>query len=162
MVHSYNSHPFQFGRHVFQHNGIVFFFEQIRMKMLPLMSTKAIANIHGSTDSEHLGKATVFRIFSSSLISESTAAGLYMTYLGEDWDKQYTVAEMKAALDKAISTTIKLQTEISPPPNGGLHSSALNLCTTDGEQLVATRFRNVKSDQHQPPVSQTPSPIISH
>lgn len=76
-----------------------------------------------------------------------------MTYLGEDWGKQYPVAEMKAALEKTISTVIKLQTEISPPPSDGLQPSSLNLCATDGEQLVAIRFRNVKGDEHQPPVS---------
>jgi len=132
VVHSYNNHPFQFGRHVFQHNGSVDHFDLIRMKMLALMSPKAMTNIHGSTDSEHI-------------------AGLYMTYLGEDWNKQYPVAEMKAALDKAISTIIQLQTEINPPPSDGLQPSSLNLCTTDGEQLVAARFRNVKGDEHQPP-----------
>ena len=59
---------------------------------------------------------------------------------------------MKAALQKTIDTVIRLQTELNPTPDGGLQPSSLNLCTTDGLQLVAVRFRNEKGDIHQPPV----------
>jgi glutamine amidotransferase len=76
-----------------------------------------------------------------------------MTYLGEDWGAQHDVQHMKAALFKTINTIIKLQTELNPTPEGGIVPSSLNLCVTDGEQLVAVRFRNVKGDNFQPPVS---------
>jgi len=129
-VHMFNNHPFAFGRHLFMHNGSVSNFTDIRRDMAALMSPKAHAAVQGSTDSEHV-------------------AGLYMTYLGEDWEKKYPLAEMKRALDKAIGTVLRLQRKLLPKEKAA-EANSLNLCTTDGDQLVAVRFRN-----H--PVEQPPS-----
>jgi glutamine amidotransferase len=74
-----------------------------------------------------------------------------MTYLGDDWEKQYDVEEMKTALYKTIDKIIELQMNVIPEKD--LQPSSLNVCVTDGEQLVGIRFRNVEGDNHQPPVS---------
>jgi len=129
VVHLYNNHPFQFGRHLLQHNGSVAHFDQIRLKLCEQMSAKALLDVRGSADSEHV-------------------AGLYMTYLGEDWEMQYSVEEMKTALFKTIDTIIRLQLDVKPTQT---EPSSLNICVTDGEQLVGIRFRNVEGNVHQPP-----------
>jgi glutamine amidotransferase len=54
VVHLFNNHPFQFDRHMLQHNGGISHFEQIKMKMCGLMSPQAFNHIRGSTDSEHI------------------------------------------------------------------------------------------------------------
>jgi len=151
VVHLYNNHPFQFGRHVLQHNGGVAHFDQIRLKLCEEMSTKALLNVRGSADSEHVGEINCLisvRAFIYPRIGRT--AGLYMTYLGEDWEMQYSVEEMKTALFKTIDTIIRLQLDVKPTQT---EPSSLNICITDGEQLVGIRFRNVKGDVHQPPVS---------
>jgi glutamine amidotransferase len=138
-----NSHPFVFGRHAFMHNGTVSNFNNsptLKRRILMSMSAKAAHNVHGSTDSEHL-------------------AGLYFTYLGEDWEQTYPLAEMKAALEKAIQTLIDFQKEeVNPNASPAPHErsedegpNALNLCTSDGSQLLAFRFRDSALDLEQPP-----------
>jgi len=127
-VHEYNNHPFAFGRHLFMHNGSVANFTLIRRDLCALMSPQAFAAIQGSTDSEHVG-------------------ALYMTYLAanDDWEKEYPIKEMKVALDKAISTVLRLQKKL--PPAVRDEANSLNLCTTDGDQLLAVRFRNHPIEQ---------------
>jgi len=126
-VHMFNNHPFAFGRHLFMHNGSVANFTDIRRDMTALMSPKAHAAVMGSTDSE-------------------AVAGLYMTYLGEDWEKEYPIKEMKHALDRAIGTVLRLQRKLLPKEKAA-EANSLNLCTTDGDQLVAVRFRNHAVEQ---------------
>lgn len=139
-----NSHPFIFGRHSFMHNGMISTFgtsPTLRRKMLSAMSAKACANVLGSTDSEHL-------------------AGLYFTYLGDDWEKAYPLAEMKAALEKSIQVVIDFQKE-ELGIGAKVEPSDLNLCTTDGIKLLAFRYRN-SSDELELPASlyspQQPAP----
>ncbi|KAG8752993.1 hypothetical protein FRC12_011712 [Ceratobasidium sp. 428] len=128
-VQQFNSHPFAFGRHIFMHNGGIASFAQIRRDLCFKMSPKAYGNIHGSTDSEHL-------------------AALYFTYLGEDWEAEYSLEDMKRALEHAISDVLALQRKLPDAANPPAASS-LNLCTTDGGKLLAFRFRN--SVEEQPP-----------
>jgi len=142
VVQPFNNHPFVFGRHSFMHNGgIASFPGAVRLGMVTIMSQKAHEAVLGSTDSEHL-------------------AGLYMTFLApnDDWEKTYPLAEMRAALEKAIQTTIDIQRKA-----GITDASSLNCCATDGTQLVAVRFRNVVGDD-QPPslyVSTKAGPTLS-
>lgn len=93
------------------------------------MSDKAHGNVYGSTDSEHL-------------------AALYFTHLGDDWDAEYSLQDMKRALERAIKDVIELQ-EALPGATKPVAASSLNLCTTDGTKLLAFRFRN--SEEEQPP-----------
>lgn len=127
VVHAFNNHPFAFGRHLFMHNGSVANFTAIQRDMCALMSPKAFANIHGSTDTEHV-------------------AALYMSNLGDEWETTYPLAHMKEALDKTIGTIIRLQRKLLPKEERD-EANSLNLCTTDGAKLVACRFRNHPTEQ---------------
>ena len=125
-----NNHPFVFGRHAFMHNGVISDFVAIKRAMCEHISNAAYANIAGSTDSEHL-------------------AALYMTQLTSSGDKstfedEYTAAQMVDAMTKAVATIIHLQKEklgSKATPN------SLNLCATDGNKMVALRFRNHATEQ---------------
>ncbi|KEF62375.1 uncharacterized protein A1O9_00347 [Exophiala aquamarina CBS 119918] len=130
-VASINNHPFTFGRHTLMHNGIISNFSDIRRALLPLLSKATFENVHGTTDSEHL-------------------AALYMTYLtrGGDratWELQYSVAEMRDALTAAHRKIIALQQQVLGPEN--VQANSLNVCVTDGAQLVAVRLRNHAVEQ---------------
>ena len=129
-ITSVNNHPFVFGRHTFMHNGVVADFLSISRDLVALLDEDSYANIHGSTDSEHV-------------------AALYITYLtggkGEaSWEIQYSPEEMRDAMKKAIGTIISLQKKHLGPK---AQPNSLNLCATDGNQLVAFRVRNHATEQ---------------
>jgi glutamine amidotransferase len=114
------------------HNGEISDFISICRDMVDLMDKDAYGNISGSTDSEHF-------------------AALYITYLTggkgkASWEKQYTIEQMRDAMRDAVGTVVKLQRK-----NIGdkAEPNSLNLCATDGSQIVAFRFRN--HDIEQPP-----------
>ena len=112
------------------HNGEVSDIITIKRDMVDLMDADAYANIHGSTDSEHV-------------------AALYITYLTEgkgkaSWEKQYTVEQMRDALRKTAGSIVKLQKE---KLGDKAEPNSLNLATTDGSQLVCARFRNHATEQ---------------
>lgn len=124
-----NNHPFIFGVHTIMHNGYISNFEKIKLKMCNQMSEEAYANIQGGTDTEHL-------------------AALFMTYLcpsAKDWESYHSVSEMRTALQKSIHTIISIQvatesiTERAP--------NDLNVAITDGRSLIASRFRDHKTEQ---------------
>jgi len=117
-VASTNNHPFIFGRHSFMQNGGIANFTDIRLEMLKETSAKYGAMIHGNTDSEHL-------------------AALYFTYLG-DVDRQYPVEHMKDSMKKAVEFVRDTQIRML----GKEVANSMNLCATDGESLVALRYRN--------------------
>lgn len=128
-----NNHPFVFGRHTIMHNGVISNFVDIKREMLPLMEKEAYENIHGSTDSEHL-------------------AALYMTFLTKkvgggkkSWEQQYSISEMKEALTATFHAIIKLQQKVLGTDKA--EANSLNVCVSDGEQMVAFRFRNHKIEQ---------------
>ena len=129
-----NNHPFVFGRHTIMHNGVISNFVDIRREMLGMIEKQAYENIHGSTDSEHL-------------------AALYITFLTKNsktpprksWQEQYSLAEMKQALQDTFHTIVKLQKKILGQDK--TEASSLNVCCSDGEQMIAFRFRNHKIEQ---------------
>ncbi|KAI9823931.1 MAG: hypothetical protein M1832_002249 [Thelocarpon impressellum] len=126
-----NNHPFVFGRHALMHNGFISDFLAIRRDMTLLMDDDAFANIDGSTDSEHF-------------------AALYMTHLAggrgkAGWDEQYSTEHMHVALQRTVDDLIQLQrTKLGPDR---AQPSSLNVAATDGERLVAYRFRNHATEQ---------------
>lgn len=130
VVTQVNSHPFVFGRHVFMHNGVVSNFSNIRRDMTDLLSFDAYCNVLGTTDSEHV-------------------AALYMTNLTNNggkatWENEYSIDEMLGAINKSIVQIMELQRKHlgdKAAPN------SLNFCATDGRKMVATRFRNHKTQQ---------------
>jgi glutamine amidotransferase len=126
-----NNHPFVFGRHAIMHNGVISNFIDIKREMLQLIGKDAFENIHGGTDSEHL-------------------AALYVTCLTnsggpQTWEQQYPVTEMAAALSKAIKIVIGLQQKVLGIKNA--EANSLNIACTDGEQMIAFRFRNHQIEQ---------------
>ncbi|EXJ79063.1 hypothetical protein A1O3_08564 [Capronia epimyces CBS 606.96] len=127
-VATINNHPFIFGRHTIMHNGLIAHFADIRRPMLDLIEKSAYENIQGTTDSEHF-------------------AALYITHLtkavggGPDsWQRQYTTAEMQNALVTAFQAVIELQQKVLGAQN--VKACSLNVCCTDGDQMVAVRLRN--------------------
>ncbi|KAJ9606402.1 hypothetical protein H2200_009363 [Cladophialophora chaetospira] len=127
-VAAINNHPFTFGRHTIMHNGLISHFADIRRPMLTLVEKSAYENIHGTTDSEHL-------------------AALYITNLTrnagggpQSWEKQYTPQEMLDALISTFHQIVQLQQQTLGAQN--VQACSLNVCCTDGEQLVAMRLRN--------------------
>ena len=115
------------------HNGSISSFLTIRRSITAQMSSAVYANIHGSTDSEHL-------------------AGLYMTYLTSSgpessFEKTYSLEEMNSAMCKTIETVITLQKTLIENSDGKRTPNSLNLCTTDGLSLLAYRFRNHATSQ---------------
>lgn len=125
-----NNHPFIFGRHAFMHNGVVSDFTTIKRAVCQEMSNAAFSRINGGTDSEHI-------------------AALYMTYLSggagvSSFENENSVEEMAEAMHKAVATIIGFQTKMlgdKKQPN------SLNLCATDGVNLIAYRFRNHATEQ---------------
>lgn len=132
-----NNHPFVFGRHSIMHNGAVSDFIKIKKDLVQLIDDDAYANIQGSTDSEHI-------------------AALYMTYLSKhakpshsdraSWELTYAVSSMAQALEQTFTTIINLQHKLLGGPNN-VEANSLNVAVTDGEQLVAFRFRNHEIEQ---------------
>ena len=110
------------------HNGAITAFTSVRLQMITQMSHKAFENVMGSTDSEHL-------------------AGLYFTFLGDDWEKENEIDEMKRALEKAVQVVVDLVAELPLKEGQKRDPSSLNLCTTDGSKLLAFRFRNSVTEQ---------------
>jgi glutamine amidotransferase len=131
-----NNHPFVFGRHTIMHNGRITDFATVGRQMEGLMSAAAYKHMLGRTDSESF-------------------AALYMTYLcagngnndgGEAWEKDYSLDEMLEALQFAANSVIELQVKAL---GENARANDLNVCVTDGERLVAMRFRN--HERQQPP-----------
>ena len=110
------------------HNGLISHFADIRRDMLNLVEKSAYENIHGTTDSEHL-------------------AAMYITNLTRNqgggpasWERQYTTEEMLQALRDACHQIIQLQQKTLGAEN--VQACSLNVCCTDGTQLIACRVRN--------------------
>jgi glutamine amidotransferase len=112
------------------HNGVVSDFAVIRRDVTDLLSFDAYCNVLGSTDSEH-------------------AAALYMTNLTkgggkETWQTSYPLEEMREALVNTVVQMMELQLQKlgnKRTPN------SLNFCVTDGNKMVAIRFRNHATQQ---------------
>jgi glutamine amidotransferase len=123
------------------HNGYISSFSKMARHMTNLMSDDAFAHIGGTTDTEHF--AALYMSYLTFGIPPS-AEGIVPEYSNEKWEKQYSTAEILKALQHAINTIIDLQQKAlgdQAEPND------LNVCVTDGKQLVATRFRNHPTDQ---------------
>jgi glutamine amidotransferase len=126
-----NNHPFTFGRHTIMHNGVVTNFNDIRRDLLDTLDKDTYENIKGTTDSEHLA---------ALYITNLTGRGGKAT-----WEKQYPVEEMKKALAATYLSIMQLQAKILGTSTAPANS--LNVCCTDGEQLIAFRFRNHVEEQ---------------
>ncbi|KAI8971136.1 N-terminal nucleophile aminohydrolase, partial [Trametes punicea] len=131
----YNNHPFTFGRYAFMHNGVVAHFDQIKRTLALSLSDEAHALVKGTTDSEML-------------------AALFFTYLearrgAQVWEAQHPLEELKQCLEQAIETVFALQRTELKKVGKTPDASSLNIAITDGEQLLAIRFRN-HATEHPP------------
>ncbi|EJF61033.1 N-terminal nucleophile aminohydrolase [Dichomitus squalens LYAD-421 SS1] len=134
-IHQYNNHPFTFGRFAFMHNGSVAHFDEVKRALALELSDAAHVRVKGTTDSELL-------------------AALFFTYLqaarGEEvWERAHPLEEMKACLERAIQRVLTLQAEAMARVGRTPDASSLNVAVTDGEQLLAIRFRN-HATEHPP------------
>ncbi|KAM5540911.1 hypothetical protein V8D89_005555 [Ganoderma adspersum] len=131
----YNNHPFAFGRLAFMHNGSVAHFDEIKRALALELSDAAHARVKGTTDSEAL-------------------AALFFTYLEQQrgpevWECRHPLEEMKECLEKAIRRVLELQRAAMEKAGKAPDASSLNIAITDGEQLLAIRFRN-HAKEHPP------------
>ena len=119
-VHQYNCHPFYFGRYMFMHNGDVTDFKKIRRGLLSLLRDDLFEHMSGTTDSELL-----FHLILNEF---------------PNCHAQMDPATIQEAVLTAMAHVIRA--------NEGAPSS-INIAITDGETVIATRYRN--SDHEEPP-----------
>ncbi len=114
-VEEVNSHPFQCGKLVFMHNGMVGEFNKIRRPLLRRLNDVAYEAIMGSTDSEHM-------------------FGLFLNHI-EDPFGDVSTDELTYAMNKMLDDYCELYMEC-----GLKKHSYLNFCVTNGKAIVATRY----------------------
>ncbi len=121
------------------HNGYITDFHAVGRQMTNLMNAETYSHITGRTDSEMIAALYMSYLTAGQGTQEKTADGAF-----EAWEKVYTTQEMFEALQNAVNTIIELQKVAlgdKRTPND------LNICVTDGRQLVACRFRNHATEQ---------------
>lgn len=114
-VSELNCHPFQFGRFLWMHNGKIAEFKKIRRSLREHLHDEFYDYIQGTTDSEHL-----FALFLNELRNHL-----------HDYDLE--------KLRQALRTTIRKIERWQAKADVTEHSD-LNLCLTDGNNLLATRY----------------------
>jgi len=134
------------------HNGSISDFADIRRGMLDLLEKAAYENIHGTTDSEHLAA-----LYMSNLTRNAGTAGGQSGAVDDkgeqwpgqgpaSWERRYTTTEMLNALVEAFKAVVELQQRILGGPEK-VKACSLNVCCTDGTQMVAVRLRNHAVEQ---------------
>ncbi|GMH45158.1 hypothetical protein BSKO_13115 [Bryopsis sp. KO-2023] len=115
-VSEQNCHPFQWGRYMWMHNGVIGGFSKIRRKLLAELSDEA----YDSVQSFHSDSAVSFAIFLNNL---------------PDMHSQRSPEVLLQALEKTIAVIGRVQSE-----SGVTACSLLNFVVSDGASMVATRF----------------------
>eukprot|EP00462_Mataza_sp_D1_P007042 CAMPEP_0175119786 /NCGR_PEP_ID=MMETSP0087-20121206/259_1 /TAXON_ID=136419 /ORGANISM="Unknown Unknown, Strain D1" /LENGTH=388 /DNA_ID=CAMNT_0016401161 /DNA_START=289 /DNA_END=1455 /DNA_ORIENTATION=+ len=125
-----NCHPFIFGDLTFMHNGGISNFSQVKRELLTSLSQEAFELIHGTTDSELIGALFIDYLSASS----------------EAWvqsDRGAQAIKLKTAvvetINHIVSTVKTVMREATKP-------CSLNLVVTNGDVLVATRYRNANAE----------------
>jgi glutamine amidotransferase len=117
-----NTHPFVFGRWSFAHNGTVRGFERVAAEMEADIAPELLAERRGTTDSE----LTFYW-----LLTRLRAAGVDLDNRGPDLAQILDqLADSLCALDGICRSS------------GAQEPAKLNFVLTDGELLVASRWRN--------------------
>ncbi|KAK2079339.1 hypothetical protein QBZ16_003030 [Prototheca wickerhamii] len=122
-VSEQNCHPFQWGRYLFMHNGVVAGFMQLRRHVLALLRDEA----YNAVQSFHSDSAVCFALFLDRLPDMRAAQG---------------AGAILKALEETISLIRQLQRE-----HGVRGNSLLNFCVSDGVNLVATRYASSPDDE---------------
>lgn len=114
-VNEVNCHPFQFGRFLWMHNGMLSNFRKIRRKLRRALTDERYDMVQGTTDSEH-------------------AFALFLDFMGDKINDPHIDA-MKEAMVKTVSYISDLASS-----EGCSEATYLNFAVTDGENVIATRF----------------------
>jgi glutamine amidotransferase len=112
-----NSHPFQHGRWVFAHNGHVPGFDGLRPMLMDRIVPELRGHVLGDTDSE-----VIFHLF-LSLLSESHDLHAASVPI------EHVASALRRARDLVCAESARL----------GLDEPSLNLLTSNGQVVVATR-----------------------
>ncbi|TAL64272.1 MAG: class II glutamine amidotransferase [Legionella sp.] len=113
-VTNFNCHPFKFGDWMLMHNGEIHDFIKIKRHLRRLLDDDIYNWIKGDTDSEHL-----FALF---------------LQLGKDRD----LSKLSVVADVLHETLQKIEALILEFGKKG--ASYYNICLTDGDRIVATRY----------------------
>uniref|UniRef100_A0A1D2A699 Glutamine amidotransferase type-2 domain-containing protein n=1 Tax=Auxenochlorella protothecoides TaxID=3075 RepID=A0A1D2A699_AUXPR len=122
-VSEQNCHPFQWGRFLFMHNGVVAGFMQVRRHLLALLSDAA----YNAVQSFHSDSAVCFALFLNQLPDMHAAPNPVV---------------MLKALEDTISIIQETQSQ-----HGIAGNSLLNFCVSDGATLVATRYTSSPDEE---------------
>eukprot|EP01116_Phalansterium_solitarium_P008888 TRINITY_DN22858_c0_g1_i1.p1 TRINITY_DN22858_c0_g1~~TRINITY_DN22858_c0_g1_i1.p1 ORF type:complete len:574 (+),score=215.32 TRINITY_DN22858_c0_g1_i1:172-1893(+) len=122
-----NCHPFQLGRILFMHNGAIPNFPSLKRRFVMELSDQCYSFIQGSTDSEH------------------TAALFVQNLPGQNPFVQHSCADMAKAMLETIKQILDITTRLQ---NGrAAEPCSLNFAVTNGDVVIATRFRNCRNEQ---------------
>jgi len=130
-----NCHPFSYGVYMFMHNGDIWKFHKIKSAMLALITSlfdtvtkdhDMEREIKGTTDTEHM-----FWLILALIAKKKETL---------DFSEPIcTTKELMDCMQTAIVHILSLINKIVGRVGGGC---LLNLCISDGERVVITRFRN--------------------
>jgi len=110
-----NCHPFDYGKYLFMHNGMIDGFDKIKRAVRRQLTDEVYGWIKGETDSEHF-------------------AALFV-HLHQSNQRKDTPEDYVTTMRETIASIQTLKAEYGC---GGL--SLLNVAFTDGENLVVSRF----------------------
>ena len=114
-VNEANCHPFQYGRFLWMHNGIIRDFSRIKRRLRASLPDYLYHNIEGTTDSEH-------------------AFAVFLNLLG-DSQRLCSAKEMGLALVETIAQLEKWTAEA-----GVSDVSYYNFAVTNGQSVAAVRY----------------------
>jgi len=130
-----NCHPFSYGAYMFMHNGDIWKFHKIKSAMLALITSlfdtvtkdhDMECEIKGTTDTEHM-----FWLILALIAKKKGTLNLS--------EAVCTTKELMDCMHAAIIHILTLINKTVGRIGGGC---LLNLCISDGEKVVVTRFRN--------------------
>jgi len=130
-----NCHPFTYGVYMFMHNGDIWKFHKIKSAMLALITSlfDSVTEDHdmereikGTTDTEHM-----FWLILALIAKKKGTLDLSVA--------SCTAKELIECMQDAIIRILTLINKIVGRVGGGC---LLNLCLSDGEKVIITRFRN--------------------
>ncbi|KAG0002611.1 hypothetical protein BGZ79_002674 [Entomortierella chlamydospora] len=123
-----NCHPWQYGRLMFMHHGMINDFYLIKRKVQESLSDDLYLSVNGNTDSEW-----AFAVFLSQLESPRQAEPFSHTELQEAMLK--TIRKLNAWCNEA-----RIANHINDSVN--VEASMLNFAVSDGASIVCTRYVN--------------------
>jgi predicted glutamine amidotransferase len=121
-VSEQNCHPFQWGRYLWMHNGVVGGFNAVRRALLATLSDAA----YNTVQSFHSDSAVCFALFLNNLPSLTAP--------------QPPDALLRA-MQAAVATVVAVQAAA-----GVAATSLLNFVVSDGATMIATRFVYPEAD----------------